>query len=362
MEEIVITGVGSAIPPEANVLTNFDMSKIVDTSDEWIITRTGVKERLVAPAEWASSNLIVIAILNALQDAGLTTEDIDAIIISTTFPDKGSNVPCTSEIVKHKLKLPQRVLSLEENKACAGFCFALERARLEFLGNPSFRRIVVASGDIITKFTDYTNRGTCVLFGDAGGAVVLERVNLPGYGLLKSLRGTLTLNEENGDEYLYAISIPAGGSAMPANEDTVKERLHYMVMTEGGGKALLKVFGGEIIPKKTEELVDAIGLTLPDTNQILPHQANFRIIDTARRRLEERGLRPNCVFADNIRWYGNNSGSSVPLALDTVYRQNRIKYGDYLVLWGYGAGLVYAANLIRWAKPPFTGIYNRKRP
>jgi 3-oxoacyl-[acyl-carrier-protein] synthase-3 len=342
-------GVGSYVPEQ--VLTN---QYFVDncppllkcekgwTDTDGIKKRTGMETRHFAFANQASSDLMVEAAKNALLDAGLTINDMDLIICSTSFQDNGFNVPRTSEIFATKIGAKISTLVLEENAACAGFTWALERARIEMLVH-EYEHVLVVSGDKVTAAVNYNDRSSCILFGDGAGAVILKRSCEP--GIIRTIR-------ENDTTYLNSIVIPAGGSAKPMTHSLLDNNEQFMAMPGGGD--MLKIMGGEILPNVYERMLE----TIPNIKYIVPHQANLRIIEVAeakiKRNLAEKGEDfKSIIFKDNIACYGNTSGSSVPLALDTLYRQGNLEEGDYILLVGFGAGFLYGANLLKWTKKKF---------
>ena len=342
LQPVTIIGLGSYVPPE--VLTNdgirdmcpADIAKTEWTDDGWIFPRTGIRERRVAPPDWGSSDLMLPAARRALVDANLTIDDIDLVITSTSFPDNGFDCPRTSEEFIRLIGAPQSILSISENAECAGFVWALIRAQ-EMMTLYGYERVLVVSGDKTTVATNYRDRKTCPLFGDAGGAVVLVPCD-EGNGILATIRGTDT-------EYIDAMEIPAGGSKMPASLETVEQGLHYMVMP--GGADMLKVIGFRVFPALCRELVAKTGISIEQVRHIIPHQANIRITNAAEGRLG----RP--IFKETQLWFGNTSGSTVPLALDTLYLHGELETGDYILIIGFGAGFIWGGLLIRWTKPRF---------
>ena len=308
LQPVTIIGLGSYVP--STVLTNDDIRdrRPADiredewTDDSWIFPRTGIRERRVAPPDWGSSDLMVPAAQRALVDANLTIDDIDLVITSTSFPDNGFDCPRTSEEFKRLIGAPQSTLSISENAECAGFVWALIRAQLEMTCS-GYERVLVVSGDKTTAAANPRDRKTFPLFGDAGGAVVLAPCG-EGEGILNSTRGTDT-------QYVEAIKVPAGGSKMPATLETVKQGLHYMVMSDG--PAMLKVIGGKVFPELCRQIIAQAGISLDQVRHIIPHQANIRITDAAERRLGKS------IFKETQLWFGNTSGTSVNLGLDNLY-------------------------------------------
>lgn len=336
---LAITGVGSYLPP--NILTNTDLEKMVDTTDQWITDRTGIKERRIADIWVASSDLALEAAKIALNDAGLSPEDLDLIIFSTAFSDFGSNEPRTAEVFKLKLGAKD-ALSLEEPAECAGFDFALARAVAE-ASYYGFKNILVACGDKTTAFVNKKDRQTLVLFGDGGGAVVLQPCQ-KGKGILASYRGTFPFKTDwSQTPALEWITIPAGGSKLPVTVETVEKGLHYMIMHDG--KAIMR-FIAEEMPKACLKVCEEAGVDIKEVKVIVPHSANSRIVKAA----EERLRLPPGVVLDNSERVGNVSCSSVPIGLDRVYREGRLWPGDLVITTGFGAGITIAANLHHWTK------------
>jgi 3-oxoacyl-[acyl-carrier-protein] synthase-3 len=348
---INIIGLGSYVPEK--ILTNQGIElmrppgvNVEDwTNDAWIFPRTGIRERRIAPNDWASSDLMVEAAKNALENAGLTINEIDLIVASTSFPDKGFNAPRTAEILKRKLGAKKSTLSVAEDAACAGFTWALKRADLEMLADRNFEHALVVSGDKVTSAVNYKDRSTCILFGDAAGAVVLEKNSRFG-GIMHTIRETDT-------DYLEGIEIPAGGSESPLTHELLEAGAQFMTMPGGGD--MLRIIGGDIIPRFYEEMKKHTPLR--PIKYIVPHQANVRLIDAAEKRIKNF---EGEVFKDNVEWFGNTSGSSIPLALDTIYRQGKLEPGDIIMLIGFGAGFIYGANLIIWNLPKFEPFDERE--
>lgn len=336
---IGIIGIGSYVPEKR--LTNQELEKMVETSDEWIKQRTGVESRPIAAEGVSSTDLMVPAANRALTDSFTLVDDpdLDLILVTTSFPDKIA--PLSSDIFHAKIGAKSRTLAIDVVAECAGFCWTLAQAEQEMRAG-GYKKALVVSGDRTTAFTDYQDRRTCILFGDAAGAVVLGKCE-EGYGLLAHLRA-------NDSQYLDCIEIPAGGSALPASERTAQERLHFMRMP--GGVQMLRVIGGQVMPRMCREICLRAGINISEVRWIIPHQANIRITDLARKRLE---VKPGVIFDDNTRRYGNTSGSSVPLALDCLYRTGKLDRGDYIILVAFGAGFKFGANLIRWNLPAFKG-------
>ncbi|MEI6039891.1 MAG: beta-ketoacyl-ACP synthase 3 [Candidatus Berkelbacteria bacterium] len=343
-----IIGIGSYVPER--VLTNSNIEHMRPdgvepenwTNDDWIFSRTGIKERRIAQLHEGSSDLMVKAARRALLDANLTIDQIDLIVTSTSFPDNGFNVPRTGEIFGSKINAKPETLIIEENAACAGSTWALERARMEMIIH-KYTHVLVVSGDKVSASVDYEDRSTCILFGDGAGAVVLERGNCA--GILKTIR-------QNDTQYLDSIEIPGGGSALPMTQKLLEQHAQFMHMP--GGKNMIEVMGGKILPQIYEEMSRQVF----KIKYVIPHQANIRIINLAKKKIERQLAKTGktlgtIFFTDNIEIYGNTSGSSIFLALDTLYHQGLLEPGDLLLLVGFGAGFVYGANLLVWTKEKF---------
>ena len=321
-----IIGTGSHIP--AKVLTNKDLETLVDTTDEWIVTRTGIKERRIADNGETSSCLAHQAALNALDMAGISAAELDMIIVGTVTPDMPT--PSVACLLQDKLKA-LKAAAFDISAGCTGFLYALSVAdSLIRAGN--HKKVLVVGVDTLTKITDYTDRTTCILFGDGAGAVVLSKDNGA-----KGILSSLLYSDGSCGNLLY---MPGGGSANPASPDTIAKRYHYLKM-DGN-----KVF--KLAVKALEDCVVKIlshnNLTSDAIDLLIAHQANLRIIQAIAKRLE---LPPEKVFI-NIEKYGNTSSASVPIALDEANRQNRIKPDDLILLNAFGAGFTWGSALVRW--------------
>jgi 3-oxoacyl-[acyl-carrier-protein] synthase-3 len=321
-----ILGTGCYVPPR--VLTNADLEKMVDTSDEWIRTRTGISERRIAEAGVSSSDLAVLGARAALADANLRPADIQLIIVATVTPD--TFFPCTASLVQHALEAPGAA-AFDILVGCTGFVFALATARA-LIGCGAYERALVIGAETLSKITDWEDRSTCVLFGDAAGAAVLGPVE-PGRGILSFCLG----NDGEGAGYL---TIPAGGSRLPTSAETVAKRLHYLKMV---GSEVFK-FAVRAMVDSSEQAVRDAGITMDGVDLVIPHQANWRIVETAAKRL---GI-PLERFVRNIDRYGNTSAATIPLALDEARRDGRVPPGTNVLLSGFGAGLSWASMVLRW--------------
>lgn len=328
MASVIIAGVGSYAPTK--VLTNADLSKIVDTSDEWIFSRSGIRERRIAAADEACSDLALKAATAALADAKMKASDIDLLIVATASPD--TPLPSTACLVQHKLGVPAHATCFDIAAACSGFLYALEIAYGQLLTN-RYKRALIIGSEKLSSVTDWTDRTTCVLFGDAAGAAVLHKVDQPGIGILGSDLGA-------DGEFADNLYISAGGSKRPADAQSVAERAHCIRMN---GREVFKS-AVRVMETVAREMMEQHHLTPDQINLVIPHQANIRIIESLASSLKVPMER---VYV-NLDRYGNTSSASIPLALDEARRAGRIKPGDLTLLVAFGAGLTYGATLIRW--------------
>lgn len=321
-----ILGVGSYLPEK--IISNFDLEKIMDTSDEWIRTRTGIKERRVADENEATSDLATKAALNAIKDANLTPEDIDLIIVATITPDM--IFPSTACLVQANIKAT-KAACFDLEAACSGFIYGMTVAK-QFIETNTYKHVLVIGAEALSRILDYEDRSTAILFGDGAGAVVMGSVNEG--GVLSTNLGS----DGNGKDYL---NIPAGGSKNPASEETLKNRLHYVKMA---GNDVFK-FAVRIMQDASIKCVESANLYIQDIDYLIPHQANIRIIEASAKRLK---LNMDKVYV-NLDRYGNMSAASIPVALDEAYREGKIKKGDNIVLVGFGGGLTWGASVVRWS-------------
>lgn len=321
-----ILGVGSYLPEK--IISNFDLEKIMDTSDEWIRTRTGIKERRVADENEATSDLATKAALNAIKDANLTPEDIDLIIVATITPDM--IFPSAACLVQANIKAT-KAACFDLEAACSGFIYGMTVAK-QFIETNTYKHVLVIGAEALSRILDYEDRSTAILFGDGAGAVVMGSVNEG--GVLSTNLGS----DGNGKDYL---NIPAGGSKNPASEETLKNRLHYVKMA---GNDVFK-FAVRIMQDASIKCVESANLDIQDIDYLIPHQANIRIIEASAKRLK---LNMDKVYV-NLDRYGNMSAASIPVALDEAYREGKIKKGDNIVLVGFGGGLTWGASVVRWS-------------
>jgi 3-oxoacyl-[acyl-carrier-protein] synthase-3 len=326
---VTIAGTGRQVPDR--VLTNFDLEGIVDTSDEWILERTGIRERRIVAPDQASSDLAVGAARKALAMAGLEAGDVDHLIVATTTPDR--YLPSCACTVQHKLGAT-RAAAYDMFAACTGFVFGVGMGRA-LVGAGVADTVLVIGVETLSRIVDYTDRNTCVLFGDAAGAVVL-RPCAPG-------EGVLAVDMHSDGELGEVLEIPSGGSASPASAATVAGREHFIRMK---GKKLFP-FAVRTMEESLRKVMLDAGVTASDLTLMIPHQANLRIIDAVRERLEL----PADRVVVNIDRYGNTSSATIPVALDEVYRAGQLKVGDHLGFAAFGGGATWGAALVRWTLP-----------
>lgn len=323
-----ITGIGSAIPDK--VITNDDLSKIVDTSDEWIRTRTGIRERRIVEDDIATSDLCTEAAIKALEDAKVDPKDIDLIIVATVTPDMA--FPSTACIVQKNLGATNAA-AFDMSVGCSGFLYGLATGT-NFIKAGAYKKVLVIGAEVLSKIMDWEDRSTCVLFGDGAGACVLERCE-EGLGILSYNLGA---DGENG----HFLTQPAGGSRMPASIETVNNRLHYIHMD---GREVFK-FAVRVMEKASIEALKEADMELEDIDFLIPHQANIRIINSAAKRLKV----PKDRVYINLDRYGNMSSASIPIALEEAYREGLINKGDNILMVAFGAGLTWASVILKWAK------------
>ena len=324
-----VVGWGKYIPQQ--VLTNDDLSRMVDTSDEWIRTRTGIRERHIAKDGETTSSMAVQAARQALEVARLNPTQLELIIIATATPD--FIFPATVCLVQDILGAA-RAAAFDLSAGCSGFIYGLNVAT-HLLASGTYQTALVVGAETLSRITDWSDRASCVLFGDGAGAVVLQAGSNEG-GVLAT---TLGSDGSGGD----VLRLPAGGSFAPASHETVAAGLHFIHMK---GREVFR-FAINEIPAATSEVLDKAGLSLDDLDLLIPHQANQRIIEAATRFL---GLPPEAVYS-NLEWYGNTSAASIPIALSEAVEEGRIQAGDLVVCVGFGAGLTWGAAAIRWTRP-----------
>lgn len=321
-----ILGVGMAVPQR--ILTNADLERMVETSDEWIVTRTGIRERRIAGPEDTPSTLGAAAAREALAGAGITPEELDLIICATTTGDY--LFPATACLIQRELGA-RRAAAFDLSAACAGFVFALDAASA-YVRIGRCRYALVVGADTLTRFVNWEDRSTCVLFGDGAAAVVVGPCDA-GEGILATALGT----DGAGAEQIY---IPAGGSRHPVDCAVLAQKLNTIAMR--GGEVFK--FAVKIMGEAAIEALSAAGLPAEQVDLFIPHQANIRIIDAAAKRM---GLPPDRVFV-NVDRYGNTSAASIGIALKEALDGGLIHRGSLLVFVGFGAGLTWGASVVRW--------------
>ncbi|GAB4529195.1 MAG: ketoacyl-ACP synthase III [Anaerolineae bacterium] len=324
-----IVGWGMSVPER--VMTNDDWAQLVDTSDEWIRTRTGIGERRIAGEGETTLTLAVEAARQALDVAKLSPAQIDLIIVATITPEHV--FPCTACLVQDQLGA-SKAGAFDLSAGCSGFIYALAMAA-DSIRSGSCQHALVIGAETLSRILDWNDRETCVLFGDGAGAVVVSASEVPG-GILSSVLGS----DGSGGDYLI---IPAGGSRLPTNRETVEQGLHY---TRMNGREVFR-FATRIMDRATRQACAKANITLDDVNLLIPHQANSRIINSAARSLK---LTDGRVFT-NIEHYGNTSAASIPIALAEAIQAGRVNRNDFLVLVGFGAGLTWASMVIQWGVP-----------
>jgi len=321
-----IISTGSYLPER--ILTNFDLEKIVDTSDEWITERTGIKERRIASENQAASDLAYEASRLALERASLKAEDIDLLIAATVTGDMP--FPSTACIIQHRLGA-KNAAAFDINAACSGFLYGLYVAD-SFVRSGMHKRVLIIGAEVLSKITDWEDRTTCVLFGDGAGAAIVEPT--------EEERGIISMHINSDGGMWDLLHIPGGGSRYPVSKDSIDKRLHY-----------IKMKGNETFKVAVRTLEDLVLRILKDNkldpsqlSLLIPHQANLRIIQATADRL---GLPMDKVLI-NLDKYGNTSAASIPIALDEAVMTGRIKNGDYILLEAFGGGLTWASALIKW--------------
>lgn len=330
-----IIGTGSYLP--GHIISNRDFEKIIDTSDEWIVSHTGIKSRRKTDNQTATSDIATRAAIRALEDAGKTPDEIDLIIVATVTPDMA--FPSTACIVQKNIGAVNAA-AFDIEAACSGFIYGLTIAE-NFIKTGYYQNVLVIGAETLTKICDYTDRNTCILFGDGAGAAVVS--NVPeGYGILSTHIGA------KGDSG-HLLTQPAGGSRMPATIDTIKGKMHYIKMD---GTAVFK-FATKIMGEAAETALAQCGMTKENIDFLIPHQANLRIIDSATKRLK---LPPEKVYI-NVEHYGNMSSASIAVALDEAHKKNLLKDGNIIVLVGFGGGLTWGSAVMKW-KNNREGIYD----
>jgi len=329
-----VTGWGRYAP--AQVLTNADLERMVDTSDDWIRTRTGIRERRVAAAHETTASMAAVAGLRAIRTAGIEPEDIDLILLGTLTPDYW--MPSTAALVKEAIG-NTKAAAFDVMAACSGFVYGFATAQA-YIQAGLAKHVLVIGAELLTRFLDYTDRSTCILFGDGAGAVVLSASDEPGGAL-----GVEMTTEPRG---AYMIWLPAGGSKSPPSAETIARGEHYIRME---GKETYR-FATRTLASTALESIRRSGLDPSDIDLFIPHQANIRIIEAVAKGLD---LPMDKMFV-NLDKYGNTSAASVPIALAEAVNEGRVKVGDNVVIVAFGAGFTSGAVTINWTADPARGI------
>jgi 3-oxoacyl-[acyl-carrier-protein] synthase-3 len=328
LKKITIKGTGSYVPER--VVPNSYFEKIIDTSDEWITTRTGIKERRMIEKGQAMSDLATLASASALQMAGMTPEELDLIVIGTSTADMLS--PSCGCMVQHRLRA-KKAVAFDVNAACPGFLYGLAVAQ-KFMQDGTYRKALVVGGEIVSNRLDFKDRGTCVLFGDGAGAVVLGHSNGKNDGEI------LGIDIESDGDLWKLIHVPGGGSRMPASHEMIEKGLQFVRMQ---GNEVFK-HAVRTLVSSAQKIMTQQGITSDDIDWFIPHQANIRIMDVVAERL---GIPTEKVIIA-VHKYGNTSAASIPLALDEAVREGKIQKGDLVLTNSFGAGLTWGAALFRY--------------
>ena len=327
MRPVKIAGLSTYVPPR--VLTNMDLEKMVETSNEWILQRTGIRERHIVDPGMATSDLAKEAALGAMRQAGVQPTDIGFIVVGTTTPD--TIFPSTACVLQHKIGATN-AWGFDLGAACSGFTYALTTG-MQMVASGAHDHALVVGADVMSSIIDYTDRSTCILFGDGAGAAVLS-VASPGEPAI------IGFSHEIDGSGGPSLCMPAGGSRQPASHETIDQRLHYV---KQDGQAVFK-----FAVRKTEEICQRVlqkyGVDPSEVDLFVSHQANRRIIQAAADRL---GF-PECKVVINLERFGNTTGATIPLALADAVRQGRLKKGNLVLLASVGAGFTVGAVLLRW--------------
>lgn len=324
--KIGILGTGSYLPEK--VLTNDDLAKMVDTNDEWIRTRTGIIERRIVAEDEATSDLAYKAAKSAIEDAGINKDEIELIIVATMTPDHVT--PSTAAIVQDRLGI--RAAAFDLSAACTGFVYAYTTG-YSFIRAGIYKKVLVIGAEAMTRTIDWEDRGTCILFGDGAGAVILGETDSGGF-----IASNLVADGSGACE----LMIPSGGSRKPVSIETIKNKEIYMQMN---GREIFK-FAVKVFPETVENVLEQGNITADDVDLFIPHQANIRIIESIAKRFKQ----PMDKFYVNLQKYGNTSAATIPIAIDEANKEGRLKKGNKLVAVGFGGGLTYGSVLFEWSK------------
>ena len=322
-----ISALGTYVPPR--LLTNADLEKMVETNNEWILARTGIRQRHIVDKGVATSHLAVEAANNALAERGISASEIEAIFVGTVTPDMA--FPSTACLVQDRIGA-KKAWGFDISAACSGFVYALQTG-VKFVESGAHKKVLVIGSDVMSSIIDYTDRATCVIFGDGAGAVVVEPATDENYFIDY-------LHEVDGSG-ACSLYMPAGGSLHPASHETVDKKMHFV---HQDGQAVFK-YAVRKMAEASEKVLERNGFKGSDVKLLVPHQANRRIITSTAERL---GLKDEQVII-NIDEYGNTTAGTIPLALDSARKQGRLKKGDLVLLASVGAGFTTGAALLRWA-------------
>jgi 3-oxoacyl-[acyl-carrier-protein] synthase-3 len=328
LQRVKISALGTYVPPR--LLTNADLEKMVETNDQWIMERVGIRERHIVDKGVATSDLAVEAAKRALVERGIEASDLDAIVVGTVTPDMF--FPSTACLVQHKLGA-KNLWGFDLSAACSAFVYALQ-AGAQFVATGSHKKVLVIGADVMSSIIDYTDRATCVIFGDGAGAVLLEPSDDESVGLIDFMHEV----DGSGGCSLY---MPGGGSLNPASHETVDKKMHF-VHQDGG--AVFK-FAVRKMAALCEEILKRNNIKGSEIDAFIPHQANRRIITATADRLN---MRPEAVIV-NIERYGNTTAGTIPLAMETARQEGKLKKGSLVLLASVGAGFTTGATLLRWA-------------
>ena len=323
-----ISALATYVPPR--ILSNSDLEKMVETSDEWITSRTGIRERHIVDKGTATSDLAVAAAQKALAERGLTPNDVEAIVVGTVTPDM--LFPSTACVVQHKLGA-KGAWGFDLSAACSAFVYALQTGA-QFIATGAHKKVLVIGADVMSSIIDYTDRATCVIFGDGAGAVLLEPAEDDSVGLIDFMH---EIDGSGG----CALYMPGGGSLHPSTHETVEKKMHYV---HQDGQAVFK-YAVRKMADLCEKILLRNGIKGSDIDAFIPHQANRRIITATADRLK---LKPESVII-NIDRYGNTTAATIPLAMETAREEGKLKKGSLVLLASVGAGFTTGVTLLRWA-------------
>ena len=329
-----VTGWGRYAPSQ--ILTNRDLERMVDTNDEWIVSRTGIRERRVAAAHETTASMAAVASLRAIRTAGIEPDDIDLILLATLTPDYW--MPSTAALVKEAIG-NTRAAAMDVAAACSGFVYAFASAQA-YIASGMAKHVLVIGAELLTRFLDYSDRSTCILFGDGAGAVVLSASEEPG--------GSLGIEMTTEPQGAYMIWLPAGGAKAPPSPGTIARGEHFIRME---GRETYR-FATKTMATTALESIRQAGLEPADIALFIPHQANVRIIEAVAKGL---GLPMDRMFV-NLDRYGNTSAASVPIALAEAVNEGRVKVGDNIVIVAFGAGFTSGAVTMQWTADPARGV------